>query len=238
MSTPLLELRDVESGYGDLPVIRGVDLTVHDGEVVTLVGPNGAGKTTLLGTVTGLVRPWAGSIRFDGREISKLPAHAIPAMGLVMVPEGRRLFPMMTVEENLLLGAYTKRARAQCRASMERVYDLFPRVAERCDQQAGSLSGGEQQMCAIGRAVMAQPRLLVLDEPSLGLAPIIVEQILDLIRQLASTGMTIVLVEQNVHEALDMADRGYVVEQGAVAMAGTGAELLARPDLQQAYLGI
>ena len=234
----LLELRDVESGYGDLPVVRGVDLTVEAGQIVTVVGANGAGKTTLLRTITGLVKAQSGSIRFGGVEISKLPAHAIPGMGLVMVPEGRRLFPMMTIEENLLVGGSSKRAISEADRTLARVYELFPKLAERRKQLAGSLSGGEQQMCAIGRAVMAKPMLLILDEPSLGLAPIIVEQILELVKELAAAGMTILLIEQNVHDALELADHASVLEQGEVVMTGSGRELLDSPALQRAYLGI
>lgn len=234
----LLEVTDLNSGYGDLPVVRDVSFVVEEHQIVTIVGPNGAGKTTLLGTVTGLLKAWGGAITFDGHDITHLPAHAVPDLGLVMVPEGRRLFPFMTVEENLRLGAYAKSARPHASEKLAEVFELFPVLLQRRKQLAGSLSGGEQQMCAIGRAVMAGPRLLILDEPSLGLAPIIVERILGLIRQLADNGMTIVLVEQNVHDALDMADRGYVLEQGRVVMSGTGHELLARDDLQQTYLGV
>jgi len=234
----LLEIRDLHSGYGDLPVIRGVSLDVDEGQIVTVVGPNGAGKTTLLKTVTGLLKVWSGSITFDGRDLAHLRAHDRPKTGLVMVPEGRKLFPFMTVEENLLMGGYSKSARAHLSSGLGEVFELFPKLEERRKQLAGSLSGGEQQMCAIGRAVMARPKLLILDEPSLGLAPIIVELILGLVRQLAEKGMTIMLVEQNVHDALEMADRGYVLEQGHLVMSGTGQELLARDDLQQAYLGV
>ncbi len=234
----LLEVRDLHSGYGDLPVVRGVSFDVDAGGIATVVGPNGAGKTTLLKTVTGLVHVWSGTVTFDGQDLSGVPAHARPELGLVMVPEGRKLFPFMTVEENLQMGGYAKSARPHLSASLDEVYELFPVLLERRKQLGGSLSGGEQQMCAIGRAVMAKPKLLILDEPSLGLAPIIVERILSLVRQLADKGMTVMLVEQNVHDALDMADRGYVLEQGEVVMTGTGQELLARDDLQAAYLGI
>jgi len=237
MSQSLLEVKDLNTGYGDLPVVRDVSFVVNQGEIVTIVGANGAGKTTLLSTVTGLNRAWSGSVQFAGHELVKLPPHAIPNRGLVMVPEGRRLFSFMTVEENLLLGAFAKRSRPHTEATLGEVYELFPMLAERRKQRAGSLSGGQQQMCAIGRAVMAKPLMLLLDEPSLGLAPIIVEQVLALVRTLVDSGMTIVLVEQNVHDALEMADRGYVLEQGRVVMTGTGAELLDRKDLQQAYLG-
>ena len=234
----LLEVRGLRSGYGDLPVIRGVDITVEQGQIATIVGPNGAGKTTLLRTVTGLIKAWDGSVHFDGQDITKLAGHHRPDRGLVMVPEGRQLFTFMTVEENLQLGAFGRRSRAQASASLEEVFELFPILIKRRKQLAGSLSGGEQQQCAIGRAVMSRPRLLILDEPSLGLAPILVERILELVRRLAQAGMTVLLVEQNVHDALDMADSAYVLEQGHIVMSGTGAELLARSDLQEAYLGV
>ena len=234
----LLEVKELSSGYGDLPVVREVDFRVEEGEVVTIVGPNGAGKTSLLKTVTGLIRTWHGTVHFDGNDITHRPAHQRPELGLVMVPEGRKLFPFMTVEENLLLGAFGRTVRARTATSLTEVYELFPILTERRTQLAGSLSGGEQQQCALGRAIMTRPRLLILDEPSLGLAPILVERILEFVKQLAGQGMTTLLVEQNVHDALDMADRAYVLEQGRVVMTGTGHELLARPDLQEAYLGV
>lgn len=234
----LLEVKELSSGYGDLPVVREVDVRVEDGEVVTIVGPNGAGKTSLLKTVTGLIPAWQGTVHFDGKDITSLPAHQRPELGLVMVPEGRKLFPFMTVEENLLLGAFGRTVRARTATSLAEVYELFPILTERRTQLAGSLSGGEQQQCALGRAMMTRPRLLILDEPSLGLAPILVERMLEFVKQLAGRGMTTLLVEQNVHDALEMADRAYVLEQGHVVMTGTGAELLTRPDLQEAYLGV
>jgi len=235
---PLLEVTDLHAGYGDLPVVRGVSFSVEEGEIVTVVGPNGAGKTTLLNTVTGMIKVWSGSVSFAGEDITKSAGHSRPGRGLVMVPEGRKLFPFMTVEENLLLGAFGKKVRPQSSESLEEVYNLFPAMKERRKQLAGSMSGGEQQMCALGRAVMTKPRLLILDEPSLGLAPILVERILGFVRLLAEKGLTILLVEQNVHDALEMADRAYVLEQGEIVMAGKGDELLARPDLQAAYLGV
>lgn len=234
----LLEISSLSTGYGDLPVLYDVDLVVAEGEIVALVGANGAGKTTLLSAVTGLAAIWRGAVSFAGDEITKTPAYALAELGLVMVPEGRRLFPFMTVEENLRLGAFAPRPRSQAAATLLEVYEYFPVLVERRTQMAGSMSGGEQQMCAIGRALMAQPRLLILDEPSLGLAPLVVEQMFDMIRALAKTGLTVLLVEQNVHDALDMADRGYVLEQGRITMTGTGAELLGRDDLQRAYLGV
>lgn len=236
--TTLLEVTGLTAGYEDLPVLRDVGLEVRAGEVISLVGTNGAGKTTLLSAVMGLLPCWRGTVRFAGTDLTRRPAHAVPGSGLVLVPEGRHLFPYMTVQENLELGAFCPRARKTTRTTLEEVFALFPRLAERRAQYAGSMSGGEQQMCAIGRALMAKPRMLMLDEPSLGLAPIIVEQIFDLIRRLADDGLTILLVEQNVHEALRLADRGYVLDQGVIALSGPADELLARDDLRQTYLGL
>ena len=233
----LLQVSGLHSGYGDLPVLHGVDVEVHEGEVVSVVGANGAGKTTLLSTLAGVVPATAGTILLDGAELTAVPAHRVVEHGLVLVPEGRRLFPFLTVEENLRLGAYHRAARVRTAETMAEVYDLFPRLADRRGQNAGSLSGGEQQMCALARGLMARPRLLMLDEPSLGLAPIIVEQLFDLIKTLADRGLTVLLVEQNVGEALEFSTRGSVLEQGRVTMTGTGRELLDNPDLRSAYLG-
>jgi branched-chain amino acid transport system ATP-binding protein len=237
VSAPLLEVHGLRSGYGDLPVLHGVDIDVDEGQVVAVVGANGAGKTTLLKAVTGLLPAWSGSVVLDGQDVTELRPHQRAERGLVMVPEGRKLFGSMTVEENLLMGAYGKQARPHLHSTLAEVFAQFPRLAERRAQPAGSLSGGEQQMCAIGRALMSRPRLLVLDEPSLGLAPVAVEQVLDLVRRLVAEGTTVLLVEQNVHDALELASHGYVLEQGEVVLEGTGQELLARDDLQQAYLG-
>ncbi|GAC1305786.1 MAG: ABC transporter ATP-binding protein [Acidimicrobiales bacterium] len=234
----LLEVVKLSTGYGDLPVLYDVDLQVEEGEIVAIVGANGAGKTTLLSAVTGLTALWGGKVSFSGGDITRTPAHGLPDLGLVMVPEGRRLFPFMSVEENLRLGSFAPRPRARASTTLSEVYEYFPILAERKTQMAGSMSGGEQQMCAIGRALMARPKLLILDEPSLGLAPVIVERIFDMIRDLSKTGLTVLLVEQNVHDALEMADRGYVLEQGRITMTGTGQELLGRDDLQRAYLGV
>lgn len=234
----LLDVQNLSTGYGDLPVVRDTSLTVDEGQIVTVVGANGAGKSTMLRAITGLLPCWNGHVVFDGNDITAAAAHRIPEHGLIMVPEGRRLFGFMTVMENLQLGANSAQAKRAAAQSLERAFELFPILYERRAQLAGSMSGGEQQMCAIARALMAQPRLLILDEPSIGLAPIIVEQLLALIRRLASEGLTILLVEQNVNDALEMADHGYVLDQGSFVMEGTGAELLARPDLQQAYLGL
>ncbi len=233
----MLEVRELRAGYGPVEILRGVDLDVAKGEVVALLGANGAGKTTLNRTLSGLLRPRAGSIRFAGEPIGGLSAEAVLARGLVHVPEGRRIFANLTVRENLLLGAY-RRGRARRRANLERVLALFPRLAERLGQPAGTLSGGEQQMLAIGRGLMAEPSLLVLDEPSLGLAPMIVRQVLELAAGLARDGLAVLLVEQNVVQALAVARRAYVLEQGRIAAAGPAAELLADDRLRRLYLGL
>jgi branched-chain amino acid transport system ATP-binding protein len=233
----VLEIQDLHAGYGDLEVLHGVNLSVEDGDVVSVVGANGAGKSTLLGAISGLVPATKGSIIVDGVDITKIPAHRVIRHGVTLVPEGRKLFPFLTVEENLKLGAYHKSARAQSSETLAEVYDLFPQLTERRTQLAGLLSGGEQQMCAIGRGLMSKPRILMLDEPSLGLAPIIVEQMFGLIKNLAANGLTILLVEQNVADALELSKHANVLEQGHITMTGTGAELLASPDLQAAYLG-
>ena len=234
----ILEVKGLHSGYGDLEVLHGVDLVVPQGAIVSVVGANGAGKSTLLGTIAGLVRPTQGSITIDGVDITGIAAHKVVGHGLALVPEGRKLFPFLTVDDNLRLGAFHKAARARSKVTRDEVYGLFPRLAERRMQMAGSLSGGEQQMCAIGRGMMALPKVLMLDEPSLGLAPIVVEQMFGLISDLASSGLTILLVEQNVADALELSSRASVLEQGLVTMTGTGPELLADPGLQSAYLGI
>ena len=236
--TPLLRVEALRAGYGDLQILQGCDLEVRRGEVVAAVGPNGVGKTTLLNTISGLVKPREGRIVFDGQDIGGKPPHHIVEAGLVMVPEGRHLFTIMTVEENLLLGAYQPGSRKLMRRTLEEVYELFPRLRERRNQDAGSLSGGEQQMCAIGRAIMSRPRLLMLDEPSLGLAPIVVKSVFKLVEELASGGLTVLLVEQKVREALQLSARGYVVDRGRVVMTGPAPDLLADPKLQEAYLGV
>ena len=236
--TNILEVRGLHSGYGDLEVLHGVDLTVARGAIVSVVGANGAGKSTLLGTIAGVVRPTQGSIVIDGVDITGIAAHKVVAHGIALVPEGRKLFPFLSVEDNLRLGAFHKAARSRSNATRDEVYDLFPRLAERRNQLAGSLSGGEQQMCAIGRGMMALPKVLMLDEPSLGLAPIVVEQMFGLISTLAASGLTILLVEQNVADALELSSNASVLEQGLIAMTGSGPELLADPGLQSAYLGI
>ncbi len=235
--TALLKVEGLHSGYGDLPVLHAVDLEVQEGEVATVVGANGAGKTTLLRTIAGAIPATSGRVSFDGVEISGLPAHRVVATGLALVPEGRRLFPFLTVEENLKLGAYHKDARRLYGQTFAEVLELFPILAERRTQLAGSLSGGEQQMCALGRGMMSRPKLLMLDEPSLGLAPIIVEQVFALIPTLLERGVTVLLVEQNVGEALQLSSSASVLEQGRITLRGTGHEFLNDPSLREAYLG-
>ena len=232
-----LEVADVEAAYGDLRAVVGVTLSVGGGEIVALLGPNGAGKSTLLRTVAGLLRPRAGTIRWDGEDLTRVDAHRIVERGIALVPEGRRLFGGMTVAENLELGAFAPRARATSAASLERVFALFPVLAERRRQRVAALSGGQQQMVAVGRALMANPRLLMLDEPSLGIAPQLVRAILEALVTINATGVGILLVEQNVQAALALAHRGYLLETGRVVAQGTGAELLRDPHVRRAYLG-
>lgn len=233
----MLEIRGLEAGYGLTTVLRGVDLSVPAGRVVAVLGANGAGKTTLNMTISGLVKPRAGTITFEGRRIDGLAPPAIAEAGLVHVPEGRKVFPNLTVRENLDLGAY-RRARANKERNIDRVFDTFPRLRERIRQRAGTLSGGEQQMLAIGRGMMAEPRLLILDEPSLGLSPLLVEEMFALIRRLHAEGLSIMLVEQNVAQSLEVADDAHVLENGAFAIGGTAAAVRADPHLQRAYLGL
>jgi branched-chain amino acid transport system ATP-binding protein len=237
-SVPVLELRNVDVLYGRVQALRGVSLTVGDGEIVALIGSNGAGKTTTLRTISGLVRPAKGEILLRGEPIHTLGAEKIARLGVGHAPEGRRLFGRMTVRENLDMGAYSRNDRAGIRADFDRVYQLFPRIKERSGQLAGSLSGGEQQMVAIGRALMAHPSVLLLDEPSLGLAPIIVDALFAVIREINQGGTTVLLIEQNALLALNTARRGYVLEVGEVATQGPAEELLHSPDVQRAYLGM
>jgi branched-chain amino acid transport system ATP-binding protein len=234
----VFEVKDIDVFYGDAQALYGLSLQVREGEVVTLVGANGAGKTTTLRAISGL-RPVArGDISFEGRSLLGVPAHRRAELGIALVPEGRELWPQLTVRENLELGAYGKAARGHLSESLERVYELFPVVKERSRQVAGSMSGGEQQMVAIARALMTRPRLLMFDEPSLGLAPVVVSQVFDTIRRLHGEGLTILLVEQNLKKALEMADRGYVVETGSISIEGAAADLLADPTIRSAYLGV
>ena len=235
MST-FLNVENIQVYYGAIHAIRGVSFHVNEGEVVTLIGANGAGKSTILKTVSGLLRPKSGSITFDGTDITQIPPHKLIPMGLAHVPEGRRIFQQMTVEENLEMGAFTQ-PKAGVAEDLEKVFKLFPRLQERRRQIAGTLSGGEQQMLAMGRALMSHPKLLMLDEPSMGLAPILVEQIFDIIRSLHRTGTTILLVEQNAQMALSVADRAYVLETGEITLTGTGDELIHSDDIRKAYLG-
>ena len=234
----LLEVEDLHTFYGNIEALKGISLRVGEGEVVTLIGANGAGKTTTLRTISGLMHPTGGRITLDGRDITFLGPAEIVALGLTQAPEGRRLFARMSVIENLLLGSYSRRDQAGIREDLKRVYTLFPRVEERRNQIAGTLSGGEQQMVAIGRALMARPKVLMLDEPSLGLAPILVETIFNVIREINSQGTPILLVEQNAHKALDVATRAYVIETGHIRQSGTGKELLESEEVQKAYLGM
>ena len=236
MNDSLLEISGLVARYGAVEALRGVDLVVRKGEIVTLIGANGAGKSTLLTSICGDPRAAAGSIRFDGSDVTHMPTHRLMRAGIALAPEGRRIFPRMSVHENLLMGA-TGDASAQDPArQLELVHALFPRLAERATQRGGTLSGGEQQMLAIGRALMARPRLLLLDEPSLGLAPLMVKQIFAAIAQLNRQGLTVLLVEQNAHQALRLADRGYVLVNGRITLTGPAAELLQRPEVRSAYL--
>jgi branched-chain amino acid transport system ATP-binding protein len=234
----LLDLRGVEVAYGDLPALRGVSVSVEAGETLSVVGANGAGKTTMLRAISGLMRPRAGQILLDGKRLDRLPSHAIVEHGVVQVPEGRKIFPSLTVLENLELGSYIPAAKARRREGLEQVFALFPRLKERERQAAGTLSGGEQQMLAIGRALMARPRVLMLDEPSLGLAPIIVKEIFRIIGDINRLGTTVLLVEQNTRQALALSRRGYVLENGRVVLEGSGAELLGNEHVKRAYLGM
>jgi branched-chain amino acid transport system ATP-binding protein len=233
----MLELEDLRAGYGNIEALHGISLSVGEGEIVTLIGANGAGKTTTLMTISGCVRARTGAIRFRGRDISGLPPHEIVALGLVQSPEGRKIFPRLSVAENLEMGAFTRRDPDGIAADQNRVFELFPILGERRRQPGGTLSGGEQQMLAIARALMARPRLLLLDEPSLGLAPLVVSRIFEVIRELNREGATILLVEQNAQMALKAAHRGYVLETGTIAMAGAADKLLADPRVRSAYLG-
>ncbi len=233
----MLEIRDLEAAYGDARALSGVTLSVGPGEIVALLGPNGAGKSTLLKAIAGLVRPRAGAIRWEGEDLSRVGAHQIVERGLAMVPEGRRLFGSMSVEENLELGAFAARARNAGRANLERVYALFPDLRERRRQTVRALSGGQQQMVAVGRALMASPRLLMLDEPSLGIAPRLVQSILEALVEINRTGVAVFLVEQNVQAALTLAHRAYVLESGKIVGEGTGAALLQDAHIRRAYLG-
>ena len=234
----LLELRDVNAFYGRIQALRKVSLEVDKGEVVALIGSNGAGKTTTLRTISGLMHPAGGTIHFDGRDITRTGPSTIVELGISQSPEGRRLFPRMTVVDNLFMGAYTRNDKPGITSDMDRVFTLFPRLKERRTQIAGTLSGGEQQMLAMGRAMMARPKVLMLDEPSLGLAPILIETIFSIVREINAQGIPVLLVEQNANKALEVANRAYVLETGVVVQKGSGRELLASEEVQKAYLGM
>jgi len=233
----MLEIRDLRAGYGQVQVLHGVDLDVGEGEIVALLGSNGAGKSTLNNNVSGIFRPFGGHIRLDGEDVTAAASERMVELGVIQVPEGRRIFPNMTVRENLDLGGY-RRGKARRAENLARVVEVFPRLAERFVQVAGTLSGGEQQMLAIGRGLMAEPRLLILDEPSLGLSPILVEEVFGLIRRLHEQGLAILLVEQNVFQSLEIADRAYVLENGAIVLSGAPADLMADAGLKKSYLGM
>ena len=233
----LLSVTGLKAGYGPFPVLHGADVEVGAGEIVALLGSNGAGKSTFNNNVSGIYAPWAGSVRFDGEEVAGLPAERIVERGLIQVPEGRRVFPNLSVRENLELGAYRRGRKARA-TNLARVLDTFPRLAERLTQAAGTLSGGEQQMLAIGRGLMAEPRLLILDEPSLGLSPLLVEEMFALIGRLNAGGLSVLLVEQNVVQSLAVAHRAYVMENGRIVLSGRASELADDPELRKAYLGM
>lgn len=234
----MISVKKVDVGYGDVQVLRGVSLEVRPGEIVSLVGANAAGKTTLVKAISGLLKPWRGEVWFEDARIDRREPYDIVEMGIVQIPEGRRLFPQMSVLDNLLLGAYTPRARRDYKRSLDLVFEMFPVLKERKNQLAGSLSGGEQQMCAIARGLMTKPKLLILDEPSIGLAPIIVAKIFELVKGIRDQGVTILLVEQHVKHSLALSDRGYVLENGKIVMEGSGQALLADERLKRAYLGM
>ncbi|MDH6127138.1 ABC transporter ATP-binding protein [Kitasatospora sp. GP82] len=235
--TALLEVQDLRVAYGKIEAVKGISFTVDRGEVTTLIGTNGAGKTTTLRTISGLLRPTGGGITFDGQDLGSVPAHRIVSLGLAHSPEGRHIFPRMTIEENLLLGAFLRRDPAGIAEDVERACTLFPVLGERRRQAAGTLSGGEQQMLAMGRALMSRPKLLMLDEPSMGLSPLMMQKIMATIVELKSTGTTILLVEQNAQAALSLSDRSYVMETGRIVLTGTGADLLHNESVRKAYLG-
>lgn len=234
----LLEINNVHAYYGNIHALKGISLTVNEGEIVTLIGANGAGKTTTLRSISGLLHPRDGSIQLGGEDLRQYKAHELVRRGVAMVPEGRGIFARLSVVENLEMGAYHRKDRSNIKKEMEHVYELFPRLRERRNQVAGTLSGGEQQMLATGRALMSRPTLLLLDEPSMGLAPILVETIFEIIKEINSTGTTILLVEQNAHMALQIADRGYVLQTGEIVLSDSAAALQANSMVQKAYLGI
>ena len=234
----MLELRSVDAGYGSFQALFGVGLEVKAGEAVGVIGPNGAGKTTLMRVISGLIRPRSGSIVMEGADVLATPPHRIVNLGIAHVPEHRRLFPRLSVEDNLKMGAYMPAARSRFAERLEFVFDLFPRMKERRHQMAGTMSGGEQQMCAIGRALMSNPKLLLLDEPSAGLAPVVVQQVFELVRRIRASGLTVLIVEQNVQQVLRIVDRAYLLEAGSIRASGTSAEVMGTDTIKQAYLGV
>ena len=233
----LLEVKDLSVYYGVIQAIKDISFEVNEGEIVTLIGANGAGKTTTMQSIMGLIPARSGSVIYDGTDITKMPGHKIVHLGMTQVPEGRHVFQELTVYENLMMGAYTQKNKAQIKADVEEVYTTFPRLAERRNQIAGTLSGGEQQMLAMGRAMMCRPKLLMLDEPSMGLSPLLVDQVFDIIKEYHRRGTTILLVEQNAGKSLAISDRAYVLENGVIAYSGTGKELLNSDEIKKAYLG-
>ncbi len=233
----MLEIKDLEVYYGVIQAIKGVSFEVNQGEIIALIGANGAGKTTILHTITGLLTPKKGSVLFEGKEITKIPAHRIVKLGMAHVPEGRRVFAQLTVYQNLRMGAYTRKDKDEVEESLEAVYKRFPRLQERRNQIAGTLSGGEQQMLAMGRALMSKPRIILMDEPSMGLSPILVNEIFDIIQSVNAGGTTVLLVEQNAKKALSIADRAYVLETGKIVMSGDAEKLLNDASIKKAYLG-
>ena len=233
----MLEIKDLEVYYGMIQAIKGISFEVNEGEVIALIGANGAGKTNILHTISGLIAPKKGSITFEGQEITKIPAHKIVENGLAQVPEGRRVFPSLSVLQNLKLGAYTRKDKKEIDDTLKMIYERFPRLEERKNQPAGTLSGGEQQMLAMGRALMSKPRIILMDEPSMGLSPIFVNEIFDIIKQVSASGTTVLLVEQNAKKALSIADRGYVLETGKIVKEGKASDLLNDEAVKKAYLG-
>lgn len=234
----LLEVKDLEVSYGVIKALKGISFEVNEGEIVTLIGANGAGKTTTMQSVIGLIPKNSGTVLYDGQDITKTPCHKIVHLGMSQVPEGRRIFQELTVYENLLMGAYSKKKDEHFEEDLEKVYKRFPRLAERKNQIAGTLSGGEQQMLAMGRALMSRPKLLMLDEPSMGLSPLLVDEVFDIIKDINKDGTTILLVEQNAGKSLAISDRAYVLETGSIVLSGTGAELAASEEVKKAYLGV
>lgn len=233
----LLEVKDLQVYYGVIQALKGISFDVNEGEIVTLIGANGAGKTTTMQSIIGLIPSRSGKVMFDGKDITKTPCHKIVYLGMAEVPEGRRIFQELTVYENLLMGAYTQKDKAQIKADIEAIYTRFPRLAERKSQIAGTLSGGEQQMLAMGRAMMSRPKLLLLDEPSMGLSPLLVDEVFEIIKDFKKDGTTVLLVEQNAGKSLAISDRAYVLELGQIVLSGTGAELAASDEVKKAYLG-